>query len=308
MNNYAQAAAEMKEMLISEYLKKNPGSKRNEITTKLVNGRVVIETVSNVICNCSPKNKKPAFSPKESSLLKQLAAGGDERYAACLDSIGSSKKYTGWLHGAKFIPFGDAEKNETLAFLAKKDEISGKRSLDILNVKKKLVQLMKAKVKASKSMVQTMTMEYMQAVQGQLKAQGAFFNREIDLGNSFTENVEKFIKTNIRIAQPKLDKKSLIDIAKAYQVASNEKIDPVDVPKKLDNKEFDKAINNVKDKLDKLRVEFDAIEKLIKFMEELVSELMLSKDKDLSEPPGKEKKTGKSGPRMAFSSKGGRRR
>ena len=85
MNNYAQAAAEMKEMLISEYLKKNPGSKRNEITTKLVNGRVVIETVSNVICNCSPKNKKPAFSPKESSLLKQLAAGGDERYAACLE-------------------------------------------------------------------------------------------------------------------------------------------------------------------------------------------------------------------------------
>ncbi len=308
MNNYAQAAAEMKEMLISEYLKKNPGTRRNEVTTKLVNGRVVIETVGNVICNCSPKNKVSAFSPKEQSLLKQLAAGGDERYAACLDSIGSSKKYVGWLHSAKFVPFGDIEKNETLEFLAKKDEVSGRRSLDILNVKKQLVLLMKAKVKASKSMVQTLTMEYMQAVQGQLKAQGAVFNREIDLGNSFTENVEKFIKDNIRIAQPKLDKKSLIDIAKAYQVASNQKIDPLDIPQKLDNKEFDKAINNVKDKLDKLREEFDNIQKLINFMEELVDQLLQSKDKDLTAPPAKEEKTGPSGPRMAFLSKSRGRR
>ena len=309
-NDYSQAAEEMKEMLITEYLKKNPEARRKEITTNVVNGRIVIETVVNVIQNCSPKqNKKPpTFTAKESYLLKQLAAGGDERYAECLASIESSKKYVVWLHGVKFIPFGDSKKNEILEFLSKKNEISGKRSLDILNVKKQLIQLMKTDVKASKSNVQTMTMEYMQAVKGQLIAQGAIFNIEINLGNTFTENVEKFIKDNIRVAQPKLDKKSLIDIAKAYHVASNEKINPLDVPKKIDNKEFDKAIDNIKYKLDKLRKEFDNIQKLISFMEELVNKLLQSKDKDLSVPPGKEEKPGKSRPRMAFLSKGGRGR
>ena len=309
MNEYTHAAEEMKEMLVTEYLKKNPGLKRAEITTKLVNGRVVVEAVGNVIQNCAGRiQKKVAFSPKEQSILKQLAKNGDERYAECLDSIGTSKKYVSWLGTSQFTGFGEKEQTETLEFLNKRDEIAGKRALDILQAKMKMIQMMKAKVKASKSLVQTLTMEYMQAVTGQLKAQGAIYNREIDLGNTFTGHVEKFIQSNIRTTQQKMDKKTLISVAQAYQLASNVKIDPLDVPAKIDNKEFGTAIEGVKGKLSKLREEFESLQKLISFMESLVEELMKAKDQDLTGEPKPEKENKPSGPRMAFTTRSSRGR
>lgn len=309
MNEYVQAAEQMKEMLITEYLKKNPGLKRAEVTTKLVNGRVVVESVGNIIQNCAGRVQKRApFNVKEQSLLKQLAKGGDERYAECLDSIGTSKKYVEWLSESSFTGFGDREKIDSLEFLQKRDEIAGKRALDILTVKKKLVQLMQAKVQASKSMIQTLTLEYMQAVTGQLKAQGAIFNKEIDLGNIFTGHVEKFISSNIRLAQPKLDKKALISIAQAYQLASQIKIEPIEVPQKIESKEFGNALQSVKTKLTNLRQEVESLQKIISFMESLVEDLVQSKDKDITGEPAPVKETKPSGPRMAFTTRSGKRR
>lgn len=304
MNEYSQAAEQMKEMLIAEYIRRNPGIKRAEVCTKLVNGRVVVETVSNVIHNCAGRIKKrTTFTPQEQTMLKELAKSGDERYAACLDSVGSSKKYVDWLYESKFTAFGDREKVDTLEYLDKREQISGKRALDILSAKKKLIQLMKDKVQASKSMIQTLTMEYMQAVAGQLKAQGAIFNKEIDLGNSFTDHTEKFIQSKIKIAQPKLDQKSLIAIAKAYQIACSEKIAPLEIPKKIQTKEFAAALGKVKTNLTTLREQVQVLQKILEFMESLVEELMKAKGEDLTGEPPKTDESGPSGPRMAFTTR-----
>jgi len=304
MNEFSSVADQMKEMLISEFIRKNPGMKRAEITTKLVNGRVVVEAVGNVIKNCAGRIKKSVpFTFKEQSLLKELAKGGDERYAECLDSIGSSKRYVDWLYESKFTAFGDRDKVDTIEFLDAREQICGKRSLDILNAKKKFVQLMKDKVQASKSLIQTLTMEYVQAMTGQMKAQGAIFNKEADLGNLFTSHTEKFIQSKIQDSAPKLDQKSLITVAKAYQLASSQQVSPLEIPKKIQTKEFAAALDQIKNKLVSLREQVVMLQKVLQFMEALVEEMMKAKGEDLTGEPPKKDESGPSGPRMAFSTR-----
>lgn len=301
MDEYSQAADQMKEMLITEYIRKHPGLKRSEVATKIVNGRVVIESVGNIIHNCASRIKKTILlTPQEQALLKEIAKSGDERYAECLDSVGTSKKYAEWLCESRYTAFGERDKIETLEFLSNREQMSGRRALDILAIKKKLIQLMKDKVQASKSLIQTLTMEYMQAVAGQLKVQGAIFNKEVDLGNSFTKHTEKFIESKIKEAKPLLDERSLVTIAKAYQIAAGQKVHPLEIPQKIQTKEFAAALTQVKKNLSTLREQVQSLQKILGFMETLLAELAKSKGEDLTKEPPKPADTESPSQRMVY--------
>ena len=51
MEDYSHAAEQMKDAIIEEYLKDNPGVQRNELMTRMVNGKMVIEQMKNIFVN-----------------------------------------------------------------------------------------------------------------------------------------------------------------------------------------------------------------------------------------------------------------
>lgn len=283
MSDYTVAAEQMKEMLISEYLKRNPGLKRSDVTTKFSNGRIVVDAINNIIQNTAGRiHRVSTFSKKDKEILQELARGGDERYVECLHSIDNSQKIIDWLSQSTFVDFGVMEKKDHFDFLSKKNEIAGKRALDIFHAKQKLSQIAQIQTKASNSLIQTIQMEYMNAAMGQIKTQGAIYNKEIDLGNTFTSHVEKFIQSNIRKIKPNLNQNTLIAIAQAYQVTSDLKILPLEIPPKPIYEEMRESLNIVKVKLSILRNEFDSLTNFIHTLDTLLHESIRIDDTNIN--------------------------
>ncbi|MBZ0258444.1 hypothetical protein K8I31_20420, partial [bacterium] len=71
MDDYSYAAEQMKEIIINDYLRKNPDVNRHEIVTKSVNGRIIVETITSTFNKLSERQKqKGNVSDKEKKLLK----------------------------------------------------------------------------------------------------------------------------------------------------------------------------------------------------------------------------------------------
>ena len=75
MDDYSYAAQQMKEAIISDYLKKHPGVQRHEVLTKLVNGRYVVGTIEDVFKEMQGRRKGQIAQLNRRELLSELSRG-----------------------------------------------------------------------------------------------------------------------------------------------------------------------------------------------------------------------------------------
>lgn len=301
MDDYAQAAEEFKEEIITQFLKDNPGTRRAEVAVKYVNGRMVCEQIKDVFKDISLR--KPVRSPIEKRLLNELAKGGDLRYTSSLESINTSRQYIDWLHSAPYTSFGDMEKSETLHFLQRKEEQSSTYVLDLVEAKKKLAKMMKSDIKPSESATKTIMTEYFQTSLVQMKCQHSVFSKEVDLGDSFASNAQKFIRENFGDIKARAKISTITAIKKAYNILRSTRINVPDITSNEKLKIVGDALDELKDQLDKKRKELQAIFKMIEFLQSIVDTLESSLKQDESNPENKKDDKGPGGPRMAFTSR-----
>lgn len=299
MDDYAQAAEEFKEEIIGQFLKDNPGTRRAEVTVKYVNGRMICEQIKDVFRDISLN--KPVRSPSEKRLLKELARGGDLRYTASLESISSSRQYVDWLHNAPYTSFGDMERSETMHFLQRKEEQSSTYVLDLVEAKKKLAKMMKLDVKPSESATKTVMTEYFQTSLVQMKCQHSVYSKEVDLGDSFASNAQKFIRESFGDIKARAKISTITAIKKAYNILRSTRINMPDITSNEKLKIVGDALDELKDQLDKKRKELQAIFKMIEFLQGIVDTLDTGATDD--ETKKKKDEGGSKGPRMAFSSR-----
>ncbi|MBI1387629.1 MAG: hypothetical protein GC154_04205 [bacterium] len=294
----------MKEIIINDYLRKNPDIKRHEIVTKTVNGRVIVETITNTFNKLSERNRpKNALSNKEKKLLKHLADGGDSRYAASLESISTSRKYIDWLAGSTFTGFSESDKEENTQFVEKREVDAGRRAQELLYVRKKFTDQMSSTTKPSRSLIQTLMMEYISAVMRQLKVQAQVFGKEIELGNLFSDNVKRFLRDNFDKLE-KASEKIIATVGKAIKILQKGAPKPLDVKGKEDHKKVQALLDDQNKDLTVRREEYDMIIQLIAYLEKLIGDM----GKVATEPDAPAPKVDNSSRRMAFHSKKGRDR
>lgn len=303
MDDYSYAAEQMKEIIINDYLRKNPDVKRHEIVTKSVNGRIIVETITSTFNKLSERQKqKGNVSDKEKKLLKHLSEGGDVRYAACLDSLGASRKYSGWLCESSFTAYTEKESEETGDFLDKREVDAGRRAQELLYVRKKFTDQMSSASKPSRSLIQTLMMEYIAAVMRQLKVQAQLYGKEIELSEMFSTNVKKFLRDNFDKFEG-APEKVIATIGKAFKILQKGTSQAINVTGKEDHKKIQILVDQQSQELNVRRQEYQMIQQLIAYLENLLAQM---KQPDATPEPPKD-----TGPRrrMAFhDKKGGRRR
>lgn len=271
MPDYSVLSDQIKNQIIDDYLKKNPDVQRHEVTTKIVNGRIIAETITNLMANSA--KKKPSPSPGYKKLLDKLKQGADERYAETLDSVGTCRNYSEWLSDNPFTGFGEKDKNNTNDFLDRREEMIGKRSVELLYVRKKFADMMKSKVKPQPSLVKTLSMEYLAATIAQLKLQGAIFNKEVDLGGIFSSSVQKFIAENINNFGG-ASEKVLVSVGKAFRFLKNETVQEVMIPNKdVDQEKVKEQLDNLGIHLNRRRDQYKMIQQLIDFLSQMLDNL-----------------------------------
>lgn len=304
MDDYSFAAEQMKEIIINDYLRKNPDVKRHEIVTKSVNGRIIVETITNTFNKLSERQKqKGGVSDKEKKVLKHLSEGGDVRYAASLDSLGATRKYAEWLCESSFAPYTEKERDETNDFLDKREVDAGRRAQELLYVRKKFTDQMSSTTKPSRSLIQTLMMEYIAAVMRQLKVQAQLYGKEVELGDMFSTNVKKFLRDNF----DKLEgapEKVIATIGKAFKILQKGSPQAINVTGKEDHKKIQVLIDKQSQELNVQRQEYQMILQLIAYLENMLAQMKIP-----DEPAQEKPKEDGSRRRMAFlDKKGGRRR
>jgi len=304
MPDYGRAAEEMKELIIQDYLKKHPNLTRHDVVTKTVNGRVICETISTAFNKMAEKNRQKPLSDKEKLLLDKLKEGHDDRYASSLDSIGKSRNYAAWLYKVSFADFDEKAKKETMIFLDKHEEESGRKALELLSVRRKFTNAMGSKIKPSQSLIKTLMMEYAHATMNQFKLQSKVYGKEIDLSEIFAGSVQKFLQAHFDHFKD-MDESVLLAIGKACQMLRGADLSRVDVTGNEEAEAVKEALNKFNNRLENLRKEFTMIQKLIAYLEKMLDDMgeldvESLKPKDEKPAPGKRV-------RMAFTSKKDRR-
>lgn len=305
MQEYAHAAEEMKESIIDAYLRKHRDVTREQVVTKMINGRVVIDHIKNVLNTGSGGTTVTEIHTKnEKKLIGELRKGGDERLANCVRSIENSKQYIDWLLNAKFTGFTENDKNDNVIYLEKRQQVCEDKALDLHNVKIKMSELMSNPVKPSPSLVKTYTAEYLQAVIGQLKSQHGTYKKEVTLGDQFSDSMKDFLKKEFGQVKELAKPSTLKACQKAFMILQKENINITDISSKGKLNELSASIDPLGDQLQDRKKELELIQKMVTSLEEMMEQI----EKKMAEK--EEKSTAPSGPRMAFSSRGssGRRR
>lgn len=302
-SEFQEASSQFKEEIITEYLRSNPGVKRSEVTMRIVNGKNVCTHISNTFDQMS---KRKVRSKEEQQLLQELSGGGDKRFSACLESISSTRQFSGWLVDSPGIAYNENDSVEDERFLARREQLSESHALELSNFKKKIAKLMEAEEETPEEQVKLLMTEYFQSSHAQLKCQKSIMEKETTLGGMFSEYSEEFIKEHYLQLKPKAGKNTVEAVKKAYnilrssgvdmeEVSAHEKITSKDQLKKLAG-----GLNSLNAQLTRKREQLEAIQKMIAFLEDMIQ--VIKEEAPKSKPKKKKKKstTDEAPKRMAF--------
>lgn len=307
MQEYAHAAEEMRESIIDAYLRKHPDVPREHVVTKMVNGRLVVDQIKNVLNTGQVKAQVTEIHSKnEKKLIAELRKGGDERLANCVRSIENSTQYIDWLFNAKFTGFSETDKTDNIIYLQKRKQVCDDNALNLYNVKMKMSELMSNSVKPSPSLIKTFTAEYLQAVLGQLKSQHGTYKKEVSLGDHFSDSMKDFLKKEFGQVKEMAKPSTLKACQKAFIILQKENINITDITSKGKLNELSSSLDRLGDQLQDRKKELELIQKMVSSLESMLEEI----EKKIAAKE-EAKSTAPSGPRMAFSSRkggGGRRR
>ena len=295
-----QVSDQIKETLIDEYLEKNPGVARSEVVTRMQNGRLVFDTIKNVVGNVS--SLKAAEAEKE-LLKKQLQIKEDERYQACQASIQTCKRIVNSLFTTKAGDFGIIEKNDQLKFLRRQEKTIVSLAYDVHQVKGEFLEMTAGKVNPTHSRTRTLTNQYLKSVLDQLKSQQSIYAREYELGSKFSRRTSEYIKEHIPDVKGQLPLATRKRIAQAFALAKKVAGQNAPQPSEITREALEEALAEMDSGLDQRRVQIGAIEKVIALVEAIVKELEEQEagkgaDQDADKPKSKKKGKG-----MAFFSK-----
>lgn len=305
MDEYRHIGDQIREALIDEYLQKNPGIARAQVITRMVNGRVVCDTITQVLATVSARK----ITQQEQELIKkQLEVQEDDRYQEGKISVQTSKRIVDFLFTSSFPGFGLNEKNENLNFLRRHERILVDRAYAMHEVKKEFLQMMDGRMNPSSARTATLMQRYFQAILEQLKAQGAIYQKEYDLGSIFTGFARDFLKENVQAIKSKIKASVLKTIAQAYTLAK--KATDANLPdiNTIDRDLLEAALAEMDEGLDKRRIQIQAIEKVIAFVEKLVKDIQeqekkLARGEPLAPLPQDDPEAAKKSKRMTFAMK-----
>ena len=276
MSDYSYAAEQMKEKMIRDYLKKNPGVRRDQLVVRMINGRICIDRVDDVFTKVSKQEKtKRILSKNDQKLLQKLSDGGDHRFVSSMKSVDSTKSLLEGLTQCPFIEFSEEQRQEHVTQLDDAVERLEDASIELFKVREKYAEVTQQSVRPLPSLIQTMSMELIEAIMKQLTAQAEIYNQEIKIGNFYSKAVRHFFVNHYQDFE-NLDPKIINYIAQSCTYLKSEKMREVAVNGADNHEKFREALDRLDEQLRFRRKQYKQIQKLLAYL----SDVLQSNDPD----------------------------
>ncbi len=306
MDDYQNAANELKEMIIEGYLKKHPEVKRSELVTKLVNGKIVVGTIGEIFGKMAQrKDLQDLEERKKRKLLGEVTKSGDERHEKILTSLRSSLQYIHWLATSCNTGFSKQEQEENIHYLKKQKQLGADRAIGVYQAKMKILEAMRQASTKTKSLVQTLTFEYLEAVRDQLKVQANSYKREVQLGDHFSNTSKQFIQSAFSRIRTKMQENAMLALKGAVEILKKDGINVGDLNSNQDIQKLNQALLELEERLETRRHEFKTLHEIVTYLDEVIKKLKA----EMGETEGEEsteseaKKDTQTYRRMAYTSK-----
>ncbi len=199
---------------------------------------------------------------------------------------------------AKFSGFSEQDKKEHTEFLHRQSAVCSKCALDLHDARAKFQETIKAEAKLSRSSINTLVLEYLQSVYGQLKAVRSIFKREVELGDWFANATMGFFTTQFSGIHAKPNPSAVRAIARAFAILRENHISVPEIQSQQDVKTFDQSMIQLKERLEKRRKQYEELNGILNFLETLIEDLKINIAASPSEEPAKD-----SSQRMAFTTR-----
>ncbi len=292
----AIAIQRIHKMLIREYVKAHPEVSESEVIIRSVNGKLVCDTIAHLLTSGSKIQTQEKIDVE--TYRKHMEASEEQRYKDCQTSMQSSGRLCDYLINSPHHSFTEEDKKEIEEYLERFIKICADRTQTAKYIRKAFVQLMDGTNVATRPKIKSELSKFFHAILEQLKAQKEIFKKEFELGNDFCLCILKQMETLIPNVQNRLSEKNWKNVEKAYKILIIES-EREGQDESEDFKELKSIVKSMKGHLDKRRIQFQAIEKIVAFLEKLLEQL---NNPDAQSAAPKDKKASK-GHRMAFVSK-----
>lgn len=285
------------ESVIQDYLRRNPGMRREDILVQTIGGRLVIRSIKKAFAAIPRSVQQKQFaSPQLQKFLDEIARSGNERLLICLESLQKCKEYSAWILQPCFQTSDETASRKSFINLEELERKSHQSACDIQNLKDKFSETINGGIKPSPSLIQTWVQEYMQSILAQIKCQRSIYQNELNLGNQFESCVKRFMSERIPAQSGKPDPAFIKILAKAIIILKNSGIETLEVGDGSDIKAMDQALSAFRDRL---RTRWRALEELNQLIAHIEAFIEHMHSASTSQEPEK-KDDNKSSQRMVF--------
>ncbi len=279
-HEYANVGKALRDALIGDFLTHNPGVSRSQVVTRTVNGRAVCDTIENVARETAGQLKLRKDEDDSKLIAKQLQLSTNERHQAALQSISNSKMLVEFLFASRFCKFGPKDKKENLDFLKRYRRLLIDRSYAVHQIRNDLLAQIHENLKPFEISIRPHMIRYFHALLDQLKCQAAIYKRELKLGEQFREFAGGFIAVHLERARTVLDPAALKTVIKACRLI---KKNDGEVPELTgdDRSKLETELEIMSEFLKKRRRQFNAIRKVIIYLEKFIDKMGSDKPEHL---------------------------
>jgi hypothetical protein len=276
-SEYKTASNEFREQAITNYLRLNPGVRRDQIVIRYVNGQVVCEDITLSFDN-NPTGL-PSFDAEQLGQLGKLENGGDKKYASSIQSLQACKQYVERMFKTNTFPFNKIDYDDHNDNILRKQYQTASCALDLSDFRKKLDWQKKDNADPSESVIRILMMEYFETSTSQLRCIESVYLKEAGLLNQYITFSEVFIKDTYVKLKDRLDEKSVNAIKKALSILKKSHLIIPKFPAKddiIDKQElkiYAERLHEFELKLIPRRTQLKPVFKLVTFLEATLKEL-----------------------------------
>ncbi len=277
MDSYIQAAEQIKEDVLAEYINSYPDLAGQNPYNSKPNVPRVLDNIEIVFRNSA---KQKVFSERIRGMLRSKLDGEDilpaylttqdnESYNDSLDSIACSKKICFFLFTSRYKGFGLVERTKYTEILRKQETICPHKNIDIYNLKKALVDLM-VDGYPSYQKIQPILGDYIQALRDLLVAQGKIYKCEADLMRIFSECMEEISQLSLDQEKPKLNPVSLKAMLQVLLELRKRGLNIPEIKSSFKNVSLESILAEMKEHHQNLLEECEMIGDVTAFLDEVI--------------------------------------
>lgn len=291
-----QAKEKIRKALVNEYIKKHPGAREQDVVLACKDGELVFTEISSVLADSDLRKQSTQIFKQAASMFAELAIHQDERWKECVESVQHCMQMIDCLHSSLFGYYDDKERLEKEKSIKNQERLCARITVSLYEVTK---EMKNAKMKLESDVrpkTRSLVIRYLNYVIDQLNVLHSVLNREVQLGDIFSEQTNQFIEIKLSSIKTTSAAFQIEDLSQIYKSLKGDKRASLDMAMDFNKnillstkKSLGQAVDNLRKDLSQRRKKIQEIWAAISNLQQTVEKLSDIQSLDnqgiLSSPP-----------------------